>query len=144
MPDTTYDTDFYAWANEQAGLLRAGKLAAADIENIAGEIESMGKGEKRELGNRLTVILLHLLKWQFQPARRGSSWETSISVQRRALARHLRDNPSLKPQIPEVLEDVYEDAVLEAAEEMKLPKAGFPAVCPYSFRQVLDPEFWPQ
>ena len=67
MKNSLYDRDFYAWANEQAALLRSGKLAEADIENIAEEIESMGRSEKRELVNRLTVLLLHLLKWQFQP-----------------------------------------------------------------------------
>jgi len=75
-----YDRDFYAWTHEQAGLLRSGQLARADIENIAEEIESMGRSEKRELVNRLTVLLLHLLKWQFQPGLRGNSWRGSIKV----------------------------------------------------------------
>ena len=70
-----YQQDFYAWANEQAALLRAGNLDAVDIELVAGEIESMGKSEKRELVSRLTVLLLHLLKWQYQPGRRGASWK---------------------------------------------------------------------
>ena len=77
-----YDEDFYAWANRQAALLRAGNLSAADIEHIAEEIESMGRGEKRELVNRLAVSLLHLLKWQFQPAMRGNSWRLSIEGRR--------------------------------------------------------------
>ena len=144
MPNTNYDTDFYAWANEQAALLRSGALSSADIENIAGEIESMGNSEKRELGNRLIVILLHLLKWQFQPKSRSSSWETSIIVQRNAVVRIVRDNPSLKPKIPEVLADVYDDAFVEAVEETKLPKSAFPATCPYTFEQIVDPGFWPE
>ncbi len=61
-----YDRDFFAWANEQAALLREGKLEEADLESIAEEIESMGKTEKRELISRLTVLLLHLLKWRYQ------------------------------------------------------------------------------
>ena len=88
-----YDHDFYAWANEQAILLREGKLEQADIEHIAEEIESMGKTEKRELVSRLTVLLLHLLKWRFQPTMRGKSWRLSIEEQRIQLALHLRDNP---------------------------------------------------
>ena len=96
MPNTNYDHDFYAWANEQAALLRQGKLGDADIEHIAEEIESMGRTEKRELVSRLTVLMLHLLKWRFQPGKRCSSWETSITVQRNRLARHMTDNPSLK------------------------------------------------
>ena len=69
-----YDQDFYAWTNEQAALLRAGRLSEADVEHIAEEIENMGKSEKRELVSRLRVLLLHLLKWQYQPTRRGKSW----------------------------------------------------------------------
>ena len=115
MTDPTtslYDQDFYAWANEQAALLRAGKLAAADIEHIAEEIESMGKAEKRELVSRLTVLLLHLLKWQFQPDRRGSSWDATITVQRDDITDHLRDNPSLKAKIGAAITDAYRKAAI--------------------------------
>ena len=89
MTNSLLRQDFYAWANEQAALLRAGRLTEADIENIAEEIESMGRSEKRELVNRLTVLLLHLLKWQFQPALRGNSWRLSIEKQRYRLEDHL-------------------------------------------------------
>ena len=138
-----YDTDFYAWANEQAALLRAGKLAAADIENIAEEIESMGKGEKRELISRLTVLLQHLLKWQFQPVRRGSSWETTIIVQRNDLTDHLEDNPSLRAKLDEAIKRAYRDAFFIASDETALPKETFPPVCPWSFEQIMDAAFWP-
>jgi len=84
-----YDRDFYAWANEQAALLRAGKLSDADVANIAEEIESMGRSEKRELVSRLVVLLLHLLKWQYQPARRGRSWQVTIENTRDELDRHM-------------------------------------------------------
>lgn len=139
-----YDRDFYAWANEQAALLRAGKLSQADIEHIAEEIESMGKSEKRELTNRLIVLLLHLLKWQYQPGRRGSSWNATIRVQRRDLGRRLRDNPSLKAAIPEAVLDAYGDAVIGAADETGLPESKFPTVCPWSFEQIMDDTFWPE
>lgn len=138
-----YDRDFYAWANEQAGLLRAGKLTQADIENIAEEIESMGKTEKRELTSRLTVLLLHLLKWQYQPARRGASWEVTIGTQRRAITRHLADNPSLKPKLPEAIDDAYIDAHAQAYAETGLPKTTFPATCPWTFDQIMSEGFWP-
>ena len=75
-----YDQDFFAWSRQQAALLRAGKLGQADIEHIAEEIESMGRTEKRELISRLTVLLLHLLKWRYQPDKRSPSWEASIRV----------------------------------------------------------------
>ena len=139
-----YEADFYAWANQQAALLRGGKLSAADIENIAEEIESMGRSEKRELISRLTVLLLHLLKWQFQPGLRGNSWRYTIKVQRRDLARHLNDNPSLTAQLPAVLADAYASAVLLAAGETGLPEGIFPVVCPWSHQQIADPDLWPE
>ena len=89
--------DFYAWTQQQATeLLRTRKLDCADLDNIAEEIESMGRSEKRELTSRLAVLLLHLLKWQHQPAFRGNSWRLTIKTQRNAVIRHLRDNPSLE------------------------------------------------
>jgi hypothetical protein len=138
-----YDRDFYAWASEQAALLRDGRLGEADIENIAEEIASMGRSEKRELVSRLVVLLLHLLKWRFQPKGRGSSWEASIRIQRRQLERHLRDNPSLKAKLPEAVADAYQDAVIAAAEETKLAESLFPPHCPWSFEEISAPDFWP-
>ncbi|KAA0574566.1 DUF29 domain-containing protein [Azospirillum sp. B21] len=138
-----YDTDFYAWANEQAALLRAGKLSAADIEHIAEEIESMGRSEKRELVNRLSVLLLHLLKWQFQPDRRGRSWTSTIRVQRVDLTSHLQDNPSLKAKLREAIQEAYVKAVITAAGETDLPESTFPEACPWTFEQMMDPSFWP-
>jgi hypothetical protein len=138
-----YEADFYAWANEQASLLRAGKLTSADILNIAEEIESMGKSEKRELVSRLTILLLHLLKWQFQPGLRGNSWKYTLKVQRRDLARHLEDNPSLSAQLPAVLQDSYASAILLTAGETGLPEATFSELCPWSYLQIADPDFWP-
>jgi hypothetical protein len=139
----SYERDFYAWANEQAALLRAGRLREADIAHIAEEIESMGKTEKRELVSRLTVLWLHLLKWQFQPGLRGARWEATIKVQRNALEDHLDDNPSLKALLPEAIGRAYRDAVIEAEAETGLRAASFPASCPWSFAQIMDPSFWP-
>jgi hypothetical protein len=141
--DQLYEQDFYAWANEQAGLLRAGKLSEADIENIAEEIESMGKSEKRELASRLTVLLLHLLKWQFQPGRRGASWQAIIRVQRRDLAVHMADNPSLKAILPQIIDQAYGSAVIEAGAETGLLETTFPAVCSWSYEQISAEDFWP-
>ena len=144
MPESAlYERDFYAWANEQASLLRAGKLSAADISNIAEEIESMGKTEKKELESRLKVLLMHLLKWQFQPRRRGASWEATIKGQRRALAKHVGENPSLAPLMPATIADAYVDAVYDAVAETSLPEDTFPQICPWSARDITDPAFWP-
>ncbi|MBF0334011.1 MAG: DUF29 domain-containing protein [Alphaproteobacteria bacterium] len=138
-----YERDFYAWANEQAALLRSGQLSTADIEHIAEEIESMGKTEKRELASRLTVLLTHLLKWQFQPERRGRSWRSTITIQRHALADHLADNPSLKSTLDQVLTRAYEDGRLGAIGETDLPESLFPSECPWSFERIMDAAFWP-
>jgi hypothetical protein len=144
MTDATlYDRDFYAWANEQAALLRAGKLAAADIEHIAEEIESMGRSEKRELVNRLAVLLLHLLKWRFQPALRGNSWRLTAEEQRYRLADHLSDNPSLKGKLDEAIANAYRLALVEAERETGLERCTFPPVCPWTFGEILDEGFWP-
>ena len=144
MKQSLYDTDYYGWSNQQAALLRAGKLSEADIENIAEEIESMGKGEKRELVNRLRVLLLHLLKWRFQPERRGSSWSATIKIQRADIAHHMVDNPSLKSQIAEAVEWAYVGGRLEAASQTELAEKTFPQNCPWTFAQMTDPDFWPQ
>lgn len=96
MSHTRYETDVVAWANEQAALLRSGKLSEIDIEKIAEEIEDVGKSEQRELASRMTVLIAHLLKWKYQPARRGTSWERTIKAQRKEVLYSLKESPSLK------------------------------------------------
>jgi hypothetical protein len=139
-----YERDFHAWASEQADLLRAGRLAEADIAHIVEEIESMGRSERRELVNRLTVLLLHLLKWRFQPALRGNSWRLSIKEQRIRLAAHLEDNPSLKAELDWAILQAYRLAAIEAERETGLSESKFPTACPFSFEQVMDERFWPE
>ena len=146
MTTATYDTDFYAWANEQAALLRSGRLAEADIAHIAEEIETMGRAEKRELVSRLTVLLMHLLKWGFQPGlrgRKGRSWRLTIEEQRKEVLNHLADNPSLESRTEEAMAVAYDVAILKAARETGLDKAAFPAVCPWTFEQATS-DFWPE
>ncbi|WP_295388314.1 DUF29 domain-containing protein [uncultured Thiodictyon sp.] len=135
---TLYEQDFFAWTNSQAALLRSGRLAQADIEHIAEEIEGMGKSELRELENRLAALLLHLLKWQFQPQRRGRGWELAIREQRRKLRRHIDQNPSLRSRLDQAMDDAYGDAILTAARETDLPEETFPPLCPYTVEQTLD------
>lgn len=138
-----YEQDFYAWSNEQVALLRAGKLSEADLPNIIEEIESMGRSERRELVNRLVVLLLHLLKWQYQPALRGNSWRLSIKEQRIRLVSHLADNPSLKSRLDEAMSQAYRLATIEAERETGLSESSFPSDCPFSFDQLMDDSFWP-
>jgi hypothetical protein len=138
-----YDQDFYAWSLEQAALLRAGRADQADLEHIAEEIESMGRTEKRELVARLTILLLHLIKWQFQPAMRTRGWRLSIEGQRLDIDDHLGDNSSLKAVLAPSVAQAYRRAVIEAEKETGFDAASFPAACPYSFEQMMSADFWP-
>ncbi|MBY6242771.1 DUF29 domain-containing protein [Methylosinus sp. Sm6] len=139
-----YDKDFYAWAKEQAALLRAGDLGRADIAHIAEEIESMGRTEKRELVSRLTVLLLHLLKWRHQPVGRGNSRRLSIANSRDEIVDHLADNPSLKSLLDPALASAYRYARRKAAVETNLAEETFPSICPWSFDEIMDERFWPE
>jgi hypothetical protein len=140
---TSYEQDVVAWANEQAALLRAGRLSAIDVEHIAEEIEDVGKSEQRELASRMAVLLAHLLKWQFQPARRGASWEATIKAQRLDVAYLLDEAPSLKPKLtdPAWMKVVWAKAVASATSETGLSQ--FPDICQWSMEQVLTQEFYP-
>jgi hypothetical protein len=138
-----YERDFHAWANEQAALLRDGRLSDADILHIAQEIESMGKTEKRELVSRLTVLLLHLLKWQVQPGRRGASRRVSVQNARDDTSDHLSDSPSLKPQLDAAITAAWRRARRQAAAETGLDEGQLPATCPWSHDQLADEGFWP-
>jgi hypothetical protein len=143
MSNTLYDLDFYAWAYKQAALLREGRFGEIDVDNIAEEIESMGRSQKSELVNRLAVLLAHLLKWRYQPSHRGNSWRLTIEEQRRGLADHLADNPSLNSQIDSALQRAYRLARLQAARETGLGRDAFPDGCPFAFDQMAADDFWP-
>lgn len=138
-----YDEDFALWSAEQAALLRAGRLDGLDRENLAEEIESLGRSERREIESRLNVAIVHLLKWGFQSERRKSGWKASILEARKQLSRTLRDSPSLKAYPSAVVDEEYESARLKAADETGLPEDAFPVTCPFTIEQILDPEFLP-
>ena len=138
-----YNTDFYGWTQQQAALLKAGRLAELDIENLLEEVETMGRSEKRELDSRLTILLVHLLKWQYQPVRRGRSWQLTIEGQRINFSETLEENPSLKPQLDTILKKAYAKSIIKASQETALDKQTFPSVCPWTFSQILDNNFYP-
>ena len=139
-----YDDDFYAWTVEQARLLRAGELAAIDTANIAEELESMGRRDRRELENRLTDLLTHLLKWGFQTEPRSPSWSRTIREQRRQIEKLLRASPSLRGLVSPSIVESYADAREDAAEETGLPDASFPALCPFAPEEILAKGFLPR
>jgi hypothetical protein len=140
-----YDQDFYTWTQEQAALLREGAVHELDLGNLAEEIESLGKSDRRALGSHLRNLVLHLLKWQYQPSGRqtGHSWQSSINIARDEIALILEDSPSLVATVPALLARRYPLARHHAADETRLPLATFPTACPWPPEQVLDPDFWP-
>ena len=140
-----YDRDLYGWAVEQAALLRAGRIAEADVLNIAEELDDVRNEQYDKLESVLRIILLHLLKWDHQPARRSRSWRQSIEVQRRHFHKVLRKNPGLKPLVEEAVKEAYDDARLEAAGEIDCDERAFPAKCPYPLNVILERRiYWPE
>jgi hypothetical protein len=138
-----YEKDFYAWALHNAELIRQGKFGEVDIKHVAGEIESMGKSERRKLINRLAVLIAHLLKWQFQLIRRSKSWMITIKNQRFEINDLLKESPSLRHEFQQRLSHAYEKAILIASEQTAIEEQGFPKHCPFSFAQCLNFDFLP-
>jgi len=141
---TAFAADYARWCREQGTLLRTGRLAELDTENLAEEIESLGRSEKYEIESRLGVLLVHLLKWQFQPSKRKGGWRTTIREQRSRISRRLKDSPSLKSYPAEILAEEYAIARAKAGDEAGLDEAVFPAHCPYSVAQILDQAYLPE
>lgn len=139
----SYDKDFYSWTQEQAELLKSGRFSELDIDNLIEEVESMGRSEKRELESRLTILLLHLLKWKYQEVRRGRSWQLSIDEQRIQFEKTLNENPGLKPALDQIIKDAYKLAVIRAARETRISKAIFPERCPWTVAQLIEEGFYP-
>ena len=140
--DSLYKLDFYAWTQQQADFLRSQNLEQLDVVNLVEEIEEMGRREKRELESRLEVLLMHLLKWQFQPNLRSRSWQLTIKEQRLRLEKLLKENPSLKTIVAEYVISAYALAIISAEKETGLDT--FPEICPYKAEQVLDGAFMPE
>lgn len=139
-----YETDFYTWTQQQAAFLKSGQFSEIDLENLIEEVESMGRSEKRALESRLIVLLQHLLKWQYQPTRRGRSWELTIKGQRMNFIKVLNENPGLKPSLDQCLIDAYKFAVLEASKETGLDEKTFPSVCPWELQEITKTDFYPE
>ena len=131
-----YENDIYGWVEAQVALLRAGRLTEIDAENIAEELSDVGGEQYSKLESALRVLLLHLLKWDHQPTHRSRSWVNSVRVQRKHITRVLRDNPSLKPHIPDATREAYDDAREDAAFETRLPEKVFPVDCPYDWSAI--------
>ena len=133
-----YDRDFYTWTLQQAALIREGRFAEIDRENVAEEIEALGRSEFAQFVSFLQLILLHMLKWDHQPERRTRSWRLSIVLHRDHAKTVLDENPGFKSRLGEALARAYRRARLDAMKETKLPSSTFPEVCPYSLEETLE------
>jgi hypothetical protein len=138
-----YESDFYAWTQAQAALLRERQWNHLDLPNLIEEIESLGKRERQELRNRFAILIGHLLKWEYQPQKRSRSWLLTIQIQRSDVEELLSDNPSLKPYLKDGLPNAYVKAVKLAAIETQLPTDTFPLACPYRLDEILSDRFYP-
>jgi hypothetical protein len=140
----SYEEDFYAWTQHQAAKLRTVVCAELDLLNLAEEIESLGKRDWKELRSRLNVLVMHLLKYQYQPDQRSGSWSSTIRTQRDEINALLEQSPSLRRQVSIMLAERYKTPRHNAADETRLPIETFPEVCPWTVEQVLDEDFWPE
>ncbi len=138
-----YQRDLYTWLIHNAQLLRQGRWSEIDAENVAEELDSMARSERRELVSRLAVLLAHLLKWAYQPEKRSHSWKYTIEEQRQQVWEVLEDSPSLKYQLEEKFLRAYQLTKIMAAKETGLAKTYFPSSCPFSLEHTLDENFHP-
>jgi Domain of unknown function DUF29 len=133
-----YNADYVAWLEEQAAHLRAGRLAALDVENVALELQSLMNSQRQQLENRLEVLIHHLLKWDHQPDQRSDRWRATVQEQRTRIRRLLRFSPSLKPELQPMAIEVYPDAVRAAAIETRLSERAFPATLPCTIEEIFE------
>ncbi len=138
-----YNTDYYAWIEQQVALLQRGQTDAIDWVNLAEEVADMGRSQKQAVTSNLVVVLTHLLKYQYQPEQRSNNWLGSIREHRRRLRDAFDDSPSLRRHAQAAFMKTYRDAREQAADETGLPLNAFPENCPYSLEQALDPAFLP-
>jgi hypothetical protein len=138
-----YDQDIYAWANTNAQLLREKRFDQLDMTNLIEEIEDMARSEQRSILSHLKILLMHLLKWQFQPQFQGTSWSSSIVNARLEIEELIEESPSLRRAPEEDLPKAYAYARKLAAKQTALPLSAFPADCPYTISQVLDEDWLP-
>lgn len=138
------EDDFYGWCYQQAELLRRKRFAEADFPNVIEELEGMARHHRSMLKSSYRVLIVHLLKWEYQRQRRARSWLMTAVRERNNIADHEEDSSSLRNEAPILLAEVYRRAAHQAARETKLPVETFPADCPYTLDQLRDPDWMPE
>ena len=139
----TYDGDYYGWTQQQAAHLRSGRMDRVDLENLAEEIESLGKSQLHALTSSYRLIAMHLLKFLVQPERASASWLTTISRERGNVELMLDDSPGMKPKREERFAKAYDIARRDASAETGLPLGDFPTQPPFDVNDVESRDFWP-
>ena len=133
-----YDRDFSLWIETTVGQLKKKQLENLDWDNLIEEIESLGKSEKNALKSNLRVLLMHLLKWQYQPDKRSNSWIYNIVEHSIRIKEAFDDSPSLKSYFTDILADCYQNARKLAAKETGLAISSFPLNCPFSQEDIIN------
>ena len=125
-----YERNFYEWTHMQARALRQLNASQIDWDNVAEEIESLGRKDRRALKSHLEVLMAHLLKCLVQPSRRTRSWDMNIREQRKQITSLLQQNPSLQDLSATRFSSLYADAVWRAVRDTRLSEADFPGAQP--------------
>lgn len=132
-----YEADFFKWTQTQANLLKKEEFTKLDIDNLIEEIESLGKSQRDKLESHLTILLMHLLKIEYQPTHHSKSWDLSVKNARHHVKKTIEQNPSLKSKMAEILNDAYYSARLMAAQETGLDEKVFPKSCKLKIEEIL-------
>jgi len=139
-----YETDYAGWITEQAERLRDGATDKLDLAHLAEEFGDLGRAEHRALASYFRNLMVHLLKWRYQPDRRSGSWSASINNSRSQIHDLLTESPSLRLDLTVQVPKQYARARQIAADETGMPLNTFPEQCPYEHKQLVDPEFLPE
>lgn len=138
-----YNTDYVGWIEQTTEFLRQGQLNEVDLNHLIEEVEDLGKRQKQALKSNLRVLLMHLLKWHYQPEDQSTSWRSTLREHRNCILDILEGSPRLNNFLADSLEQCYRQARLQAADETGLEVEVFPEQLPYTCAQVLNPDFLP-
>ncbi len=139
-----YEEDYHLWLMNTIHQLQHGKLAKVDLVNLIEELEAMGRSEKSAIESNLTILMMHLLKYQYQHEKQTNSWRFTIREHRRRLRKSFQKSPSLKRYFLEVFQECYQDARELAADETGLSIDTFPVESPFSQEDSLNPDYLPE
>ncbi len=139
--NTLYEKDLASWVAEQASHLRNKEFDKIDLENFIDEFEGIVKRDKRSMKSYFEILLTHMLKWQYQPSKRSSSWYASIRNSRDEINGIIEDSPSLKNNMELAYETAWKKGRKHALEETGLKNSELPKICPWDLKDALQMKF---